>query len=230
MFDSFDEPLNPFGPLPGILIEQPYQPGSTGGTSEPVSTQPVTRTPTSPTPTTPFIPAPTAPAVPSTPTSPPPATFPTAPPPAAFLPPGGILVDPVVMDAPVLTVSQPVAQPTDTSGNTPAGATTGTTSTTSTTSASPTTGGTSTTGTTGTTGTPDPINRLIDLISAEYAGAGVNTGPSSAGMVTSPIDVPIDGTGTPSSSGVNWKVLIVLALLGTAGYLAYRAYKHRKAA
>lgn len=87
------------------------------------------------------------------------------------------------------------------------------------------TGGGSGGGGSGTSTTPtDPINRLIDLVAAQYAGGG--SSPADAGGVTA-LPTEIAGSGTsaaPMSSGAK------LLLIGGLGALAFWWYKHHKKA
>jgi hypothetical protein len=111
--------------------------------------------------------------------------------------------------APVTTTT---TQPSGTTGGTTGGLTSGPTS--------PVTGGAS----------DDLINRLMDLVAAQYAGVAVPGGGTGfGGLVSGPID---DGTANVQAPAAqSGKGLLILALIVAGlGYWFYRSHKHKRAA
>lgn len=109
------------------------------------------------------------------------------------------------------------------------GGTTGSTSVpTTTTNASPTQGPSGNAGVN--TGSGDPtVNRLIDVMSAMYAGAGVNGGDSGfGGLVSGPIADTTGTAATSTSSGTSG--VAVFVVIGVIVLIGYWYYKHHKKA
>lgn len=72
------------------------------------------------------------------------------------------------------------------------------------------------------------IDRLIDLVAAQYAGAGVKGGGSGFdGLVSGPLAVADEGAGTTKSGGSGALVFVILIVLAGLGYWYYK--KHKKA-
>jgi hypothetical protein len=72
------------------------------------------------------------------------------------------------------------------------------------------------------------VNRLIDLASAMYAGAGVKGGGSGmGGLVAAPLSGTAGGSAPAPSSG---KGLVIVVILGAAGLAFWYYNKHKKKA
>lgn len=86
-------------------------------------------------------------------------------------------------------------------------------------------GGTGGSGTETTTTSTDPINRLIDLVAAQYAGGGGS--PADAGGV---VALPTEIAGSDASAAAPMGTGAKLLLIGGLGALAFWWYKHHKKA
>lgn len=97
------------------------------------------------------------------------------------------------------------------------------------------TGGSNTQGTSGgtnTTGGTSKVDRLIDLVSAMYAGAGVKGGGSGFdGLVSGPLATAVESTGgegAPVAAASKTSPALVLVLVLIAGGVAWWYYKRKK--
>lgn len=91
-------------------------------------------------------------------------------------------------------------------------------------------GGTSSTGSQGGINTgSSTIDRLIDLVAAQYAGAGVKGGGSGFdGLVSGPLAVADEGAaGTTKGGGSGALVFVILVVVAGLAYWYYK--KHKKA-
>lgn len=77
---------------------------------------------------------------------------------------------------------------------------------------------------TGTTPT-DPVNRLLDLVAAQYQTAGATPGSAIAGV---PIGAADESATSATTSGSGLKVLLVIGL-AVAGFFIYRKFKKSNA-
>jgi hypothetical protein len=113
----------------------------------------------------------------------------------------------------------------------PTGTTTASPATTTATQPTGTTGGLTSGPTSPITGSGDDlINRLMDLVAAQYSGVAVPGGGTGfSGLVSGPIDASGDAAAPAKSSG---KSLLILALIVAGlGYWFYKSHKkHHKAA